>query len=204
MRLLARAAARAGLPVAVTRGFNPRPKISLALPRPVGVATTCDLMVVELDEPVAGGELASGLNRRLPPGVEVNRREPLPPGRPPRVAAAAYELALPEAAAAGVRAALASLEGRPRWEVTRRARRSGRRDGTPRTLDIRPAVRGPELDGRTLRFTIVQTDAGAARCEEVLALAGLDGPGGGLRRDDALAQLVRTELECDLRPGRKD
>ena len=39
MRVLGRAARRAGLPVAMSEGFNPRQKISVLLARPVGVAS---------------------------------------------------------------------------------------------------------------------------------------------------------------------
>ncbi|MHC4716562.1 MAG: TIGR03936 family radical SAM-associated protein, partial [Planctomycetota bacterium] len=52
MRLMARAAARAGMPLKHSAGFNPRPKLSLVLPRPVGVASRCELMAVQLTRPV--------------------------------------------------------------------------------------------------------------------------------------------------------
>ncbi len=43
MRVLGRAARRAGLPVAMSEGFNPRPRISLLLARGVGVASDAEL-----------------------------------------------------------------------------------------------------------------------------------------------------------------
>ena len=50
VRMLTRALARSGLPVAYSQGFNPHAKISLLLPRPVGMATDGDLAVVLLRE----------------------------------------------------------------------------------------------------------------------------------------------------------
>ena len=48
MRLFERACARAGVPVKYTQGFNPHPKLSLPLPRPVGVASDDELLVLRI------------------------------------------------------------------------------------------------------------------------------------------------------------
>ncbi|GAF87148.1 unnamed protein product, partial [marine sediment metagenome] len=39
LRLFARSLARAALPVRFSEGFNPHPRLSIPLPRPVGVAS---------------------------------------------------------------------------------------------------------------------------------------------------------------------
>ena len=49
LRAIERIAARAGLPLRYSRGFNPRPKFSVPHPRPVGVAARRDLLVLSLD-----------------------------------------------------------------------------------------------------------------------------------------------------------
>lgn len=43
-----RACARAGVAVKFTEGFNPHPKVSLPLPRPVGIASEDELLVLRL------------------------------------------------------------------------------------------------------------------------------------------------------------
>lgn len=48
LRVFQRACARARLPVKFTEGFNPHPKLSLPLPRPVGVASDDELLVLRL------------------------------------------------------------------------------------------------------------------------------------------------------------
>ncbi len=48
LRVFERACARAGLPVKFTEGFNPHPKLSLPLPRPVGVESAEELLVLRL------------------------------------------------------------------------------------------------------------------------------------------------------------
>ncbi len=51
LRVFERACARAGVPVKYSQGFNPHPKLSLPLPRPVGVASDDELLVVRLFDP---------------------------------------------------------------------------------------------------------------------------------------------------------
>jgi radical SAM-linked protein len=79
-RVLQRACARADLPVRYSEGFNPHPKLSLPLPRPVGVESDDELLVARLHaDPVAGGAgaragaeatLMRALAEQLPEGIE--------------------------------------------------------------------------------------------------------------------------------------
>ena len=48
LRLFQRAFNRAGIPIRFSEGFNPRPRISIAMPRPVGVESCDELLVIEL------------------------------------------------------------------------------------------------------------------------------------------------------------
>lgn len=48
MRVFERACMRAGVPVKYSQGFNPHPKLSLPLPRPVGVASDEELLVLRV------------------------------------------------------------------------------------------------------------------------------------------------------------
>jgi len=49
LRTFHRACQRAGLPLRYSRGFNPRPKISLPCPRSVGIEAFDEVLIVELD-----------------------------------------------------------------------------------------------------------------------------------------------------------
>ena len=57
VRAIERAAARASVPLQFSQGFNPHPVLSLAMARPVGVATSDDLAVLAMAEPVEGADL---------------------------------------------------------------------------------------------------------------------------------------------------
>jgi radical SAM-linked protein len=75
MRLFLRVLRMSGLRPAYSRGFNPHPKMSFALPLPLGIYSVCELF--EFETP-GGAESASFLrssvdivNERLPEGVRV-------------------------------------------------------------------------------------------------------------------------------------
>lgn len=72
MRVFQRAFKRAGLPLTHTKGFNPRPSVSIALPMSLGVESSCELLDFDLEgEPIAGEEILERLNASLVSGVRV-------------------------------------------------------------------------------------------------------------------------------------
>ncbi len=72
MRLFQRAFKRAGLPLTHTKGFNPRPSVSIALPLSVGVCSNCELLDFELDGmDISCEEILQRLNSTLIDGVRV-------------------------------------------------------------------------------------------------------------------------------------
>ena len=72
MRLFQRAFRRADLPLVHSRGFNPRPSVSIALPLSVGVESRCELLDFELDGcQVSCAEIRERLNQALVSGVRV-------------------------------------------------------------------------------------------------------------------------------------
>lgn len=73
MRLFQRAFKRAGLPLTHTQGYNPRPSVSIALPLPVGIESSCELLDFDLEGnvPVPYEEIKQRLNDALVPGIRV-------------------------------------------------------------------------------------------------------------------------------------
>ncbi|MGH9300261.1 MAG: TIGR03936 family radical SAM-associated protein, partial [Acidimicrobiales bacterium] len=71
-RMWERALRRAGLPVAYTQGFSPRPRLSFGLALPTGHCSVAEYLDIDLNEEVASGyELARTLSQVLPTGVDV-------------------------------------------------------------------------------------------------------------------------------------
>lgn len=74
MRVFQRAFKRAGLPLTHSKGFNPRPSVSIALPLSVGIESVCELLDFELDGvSVPNDDVKDRLNQSLVAGVRVRK-----------------------------------------------------------------------------------------------------------------------------------
>lgn len=80
MRAFERAARRAGLPLAYTAGFNPRPKLGFAAPLAVGMTGCRECVDLELEEDVAPVEVLDRLRGTLPEGLVAVRAESITGG----------------------------------------------------------------------------------------------------------------------------
>ena len=77
-RVFERALRRKRLPLAFSRGFNPRPKLSFGRALPVGIASEKEVFFVGLSEEIPEGKLLEALGDALPEGLmirEVSRVE---------------------------------------------------------------------------------------------------------------------------------
>lgn len=195
VRLWERALARADLPMKFTRGYNPHPRVSPALARPVGVASRCEMLVLEFDRPMDDPSWADRLKEHLPPGLTLLGVEPLSTDRSVQVEAATYEMPLEQGEQPAVQARLAELMQMKRWEVRRdRPARKGEA-----VVDIRHRVSRLEVQGSRLIFQVQIDQTGSARPADMLALLGLHQTVNkhesiSLQVHEALARLVRTDL----------
>ncbi len=169
LRLLTRALVRAGWPLAYSGGFNPRPRLTVPLPRNLGVAAERQVAVVHLSEPRPAGELADRLAPQLP-GSCVLRRviAPAPPATPhPR--SVEYEVELEAADLEGLAGRCAQVLGRATVVVERESA-----PGRPtRPFDIRPYVLELALRGSVLRMRLGFVEQRTARPAEVITELGL-------------------------------
>ena len=186
MRLMTHAVGRAKLPLRFSQGFNPRPKMSLPFPRPVGVASHVERLLVELSDPMTDAEVVRRLAAQMPPGIELTGGRILASRQPPQARTASYTLAVDAPTSESLRRRLAELSSQARWPVTRPARREGKPD---RHLDLRQLIGSLDVEGQTVSFTLTRHNEMWASVDEVLVLLGLE----ELHR----AQLVRTDVQWD-------
>lgn len=219
-RALQRTFARAGVPIALSRGMRPKPRLSLVLPLPVGAAARCELAVVELAEP----ERADGRERALasPAGSSAGETSPqlaaAEDDRLIRLRAAAPEgigLESLEPAAARPRPVAVSadyecrLAARPErlapalaWfdELEHVATERVSPKGT-KSVDLRHYVDNAFVrrsrSGSLLGFTVRYESAGAARPEEFVRLLAVRA---GV--DPVMRDLVRTRVAYRESRGR--
>jgi len=77
IRLWQRALCRAGIPLAYSEGFNPRPRISLAAPLAIGVTSEAELIDIFCTKWVSPHWFTAAVNRQLPPGIKVEQAYPI-------------------------------------------------------------------------------------------------------------------------------
>jgi radical SAM-linked protein len=82
-RIWERALRRAGLAVAYTEGFSPRPRLHFGLALPTGYESDVELLDVDLvEQPAAASDLPARLTSALPPGFAVTAVAVLDGGEP--------------------------------------------------------------------------------------------------------------------------
>ncbi len=169
LRMLERALVRAGWPLAYSHGFNPRPHMSVPLPRNVGTAADTQLALVDLREPRSADELTASLAAVLPADYRLLRVLAPAPRRVPHVQTACYELELDAAGAAGLGPRIAELAARP-TVVVQREYGPGR---ASRPIDIRPYLEQLQLEDCRLRIVLRCSEQRTARPSEVITELGL-------------------------------
>lgn len=76
--VFARAARRAGLPVAVSHGFHPMPRFAFGPALSMGVESECEFVDGDLTEPVTAEQANAALSAQLPEGITIIATETIP------------------------------------------------------------------------------------------------------------------------------
>lgn len=174
MRLWERALRRANIPLLYSKGYNPRPRISIAAPLAVGFTGRREVMDLILERITSPLDFGTSVKKQLPPGitlVEVEEVYPALPSLQSQVRSADYriivEACLPEDDVQEKLLALLQREKIPR-------QRRGKE------YDLRPLVQELWLEEQTER-------------EYVLGMRLRTGEGGTGRPDEVLAELHLSE-----------
>jgi radical SAM-linked protein len=184
-RALQRTFARAGIPIVLSQGLRPKPRISLPLPLPVGASGLEELAVVEVPGGTAAGAAAlRSLHEAAPAGLRPMVIAVVGEGHPrPQPREADYACRI-DGDAGALLAAVERYAGEPQV-FHERVSPKGRR-----MLDLKEYVVriGAEAGdgGARVRFTVLHRDDGAARPQELVDLiarwAGVEPAMRGLQR----------------------
>ena len=172
IRLWQRAMRRAGVPLAYTEGFNPRPRISLAAPLALGVTSQAELMDVYCQRRPSAHWFTQALTQQLPAGIEVLQVQSVPevfPSLQSQVRAAEYVVTLSDAGEQdAVSTALTRLLDRETlpWEH--------QRDTGPRRYDLRALIQDLwivdwQSRSGSIGMRLRHDGHGAGRPEQVIA-----------------------------------
>ena len=184
LRLFERALTRAALPVKYTEGFNPHARLSIPVPRPVGVASNDESIVVEFEQPVDGEEAARKLGRMTPVGIDVLGARRLGPREQLRPALVRYRLDLTETVDSDMTSRISKVVQASAVEVERTDPKSRR----TRSINVRPSIVDIQLNSNGVDFTLCVTSSGTAKPAEIAALLGFD-------PDSINHRIRRTEIQ---------
>jgi radical SAM-linked protein len=184
MRCLERLFRRAGLELAMSQGFHPKPRVTFPLALAVGIEGENEIVELELAQTPQPEELLSRLSRQTPPGLTFRSVELLPPeGRKARPQSALYRVALPAAQGAGLEERIARLVAAPAWPW--------QRPGRSQVVDLRADLLDLEFSAGVVQIRLRAGPEGRAGPRDVLAaleLADVEQHG---------ARLIRTDVEIE-------
>lgn len=195
-RAFERALRVAGVPVALTQGFTPHPRIAFGLALAVGHESDAEYLDVDLARPVDPGELVERVGATLPEGLTPDGAVDLAPGAPALqevVTSVEYEIETAVGSSAAA-AAVDALVAADAVEATRS------RKGRETTEDVRPLVLGLSAadagSGRTRLHTEIATRPRGLRPSELLdVLGGFLGPEAGGRLTEGRVRRTRQWIE---------
>jgi radical SAM-linked protein len=190
LRVFQRACIRAEIPVHYSQGFNPRPKMSLPLPRPVGVESDDELLSIRICKGTGaqghkstsnacepGNEdlcslVKDRLSTRLPEGCELLSVSTAGTGTSFQPRSASYVLPVrPEYLSEDLRARIERLLASESLNVRRQ---TAQKNSRPKNVDVRAFLKSIKMDNEGIIVQCNISQAGSVRIEEILRLLELD------------------------------
>lgn len=179
LKLFQRACVRAGLAIRYSKGFNPRPKLSLPLPRPVGVESDEELLCIRTArEPLPALDAADEsrikdtLARELPEGCELISVSVTEVGISFAPRSATYVLCVkPEYVTKELEGTIERLLSSEHLPIERAMDEERTKF---KNVDVKVFLKSIKLADRSIIAECAVSPAGTVRVEEILMLLGLD------------------------------
>lgn len=180
-----RACVRAGIEIRYSQGFNPRPRLSLPLPRPVGVASDDEMLCIRIrkstcpHQDCVSAQVHNSISAQLPDGFELLSVRVVNASTSFQPCAATYLLAVRkeyvnEELKATIKRLLASESiCIQRW-INKKKSRAAPRESTVKNVDVRGFLESIQLgpDGIIVKCKV--TPVGSIRLEEIFRLLEID------------------------------
>ena len=174
LKVFQRACARAGIKIRHTQGYNPRPRLSLPLPRSVGVESDDDLLCIKAETSAQRSDMErfkTRLSARLPDGCELLTITVAEAKTSFQPCAATYVFGMqPQCVDERLRSRIKRLLGTDSLSIERRIDARG----NIRNVDVRPFLKSIEFDDKNIVVECKISSAGSIRVEEILRLLELD------------------------------
>lgn len=180
MRTIERAIRRANIPVAMSKGFNPHPKISMPLALGVGNSGEEEILELELFRYESLDLLIERFGRQLPEGIKIVSSRPISLSERSVVNSVTYKIIFKD------KSLLQTLKIEDFWKehsiIIKRKKKTGQK-----SVDIRSSVQKIWIENDALFLTFRLMPDGMPRTEEVVGALGVD-----LKNE--LFEIIRTEV----------
>jgi len=181
MKLFERAVRRAEIPVKMSKGYNPRPRISFPLALSVGIKGTNEKLELELCEWMQVSEIKSRLEKQLPENFQIDSVELVSAQQKSSVKDVTYTIKPRKGKMPDI--------GKINELLSKKVINTQRNGKKLTTFDIRPSIVSITTDTQFIGLELKMTPKGMARPVEILSLLGLK-----LGEDYELSELVRTKV----------
>ena len=167
MRCFERLFRRAGLPLAMSQGFHPKPRMTFPSALAVGIEGIDEVMELELAESRTAEQVHAQLSPHLPPGLVLATVDALPSGsKKAHVRSVSYEVPIPPQCREGLSERIDRLLAAASFPIQRPHRRT--------SVDLRALLQGLTFGEGVLRMRLRIENQAGAKPREVLAALGLD------------------------------
>jgi radical SAM-linked protein len=174
MRVTQRVCVRCGIDVVYSQGFNPHPRVSMPLPKTVGLRSEGDIVVMRVhktDHPDQAQTIADALRHQWPEGIEVQNVYVLDSGYTLYPYQADFYIAIPDPDV--LEAAYVKAEQLMSQEHLFIERNNWKKKYKTKQLDIRSYTKAIVKTHGGIVVTCQIRDDGAIRVEEMLGVLGL-------------------------------
>ena len=177
VRLFERACIRAGIKAAYSKGYNPRPKLSLPLPKSVGIEVDDDILCIGVETDSQDTNdlctlVTTKLSEQLPDGINVLTVKAVKGKTSIHPCRATYLIAVREEYLNDeLKNRIESLPASVKLNVQRQ---TGSENLRTKTIDVRPFVESIKLNKTDIEFECKISPAGSIRVDEILSLLELD------------------------------
>lgn len=161
MKVFERAIRRANIPIAMSKGFNPHPKLSIPIALSVGIAGKDEVLELELPESMPPEILAERLGQQLPKEIQILSGEAIPYCQRGSVCDVLYEVIFKDPGLFTT-GKISEFLQRSSIIVNRI------KDGYSKPFDIRPSIQEITVKPNGLILSIKMESEGMARPEEVI------------------------------------
>jgi radical SAM-linked protein len=166
MRCFERLFRRAELPLGMSEGFHPKPRLTFPLPLAVGIEGPDEVMEFELAEPLAREDIFTRLQKQAPKGLVPRSVEILPQdAKKARVQSASYQVPIPPPLQIGLADRIDRLLAQTACRIERSHGRSA--------IDVRPLLEALTFQEGVLSMRLRIEQTGSVGPREVLTALGL-------------------------------